>query len=487
MTDSNRLRLTTVRETTLGTTPGSPRFRTARITGESLGFEPVFVQSAELRSDRMNADPIKVNETNQGGINFELSFPVDDSPFSDLIRSAMFSTWVNSPVRDNDGTADSVITAVTAASDTYTVTTGAAFVEGQLVRATGFTNAGNNLIFRAQSGSGATSVVAPASPGLTDETAPPATARLKVVGFQGASGDITATSTGLGSTALDFTTLGLAVGMWVKIGGTAAGDKFATAACNDWARVTAIAATALTLDNLPSGWTTDSGSSKTIKVWFGDYIKNGTTRTSLSIERGFMGQATPTYVLQRGMVAGQWDTSYQTEQIVTGSFNMQGLTGAQDTTSQDASPDAATTNAIMSANVNVGRIAESGVAVASPNFIRSASISMNNNLRMITGVGSVGAVDIGVGECAVTINLETYFGSNALYTKLLAGTVGNINIRTQKDSQAVIDAVPRVTFTGGAPSAGAKNQDVMLPLAGMASYDSLTGAHRIVNRLEYYE
>ncbi|TGV23899.1 hypothetical protein EN811_31160, partial [bacterium M00.F.Ca.ET.168.01.1.1] len=88
--------------------------------------------------------------------------------------------------------------------------------------------------------------------GITDEAAPAAAARMKVVGFQGSSGDITATSTGIGSTTLDFTTLGLTVGQWIKIGGIAAGEQFATAALNTFARITAIAANALTLDNLPA-------------------------------------------------------------------------------------------------------------------------------------------------------------------------------------------------------------------------------------------
>ena len=144
---------------------------------------------------------------------------------------------------------------------------------------------------------------------LTAETAPPGTGRLKVVGFQGASGDITATAGGLGSTSLDFTTLGLAVGQWIKVGGTAAGDRFATAGLNDWARIVAISANALTLDNKPSGWTTDAGTSKTIKVWFGDYIKNGVTKTALTLEKGFLGQDTPTYIALRGMTVNTFEMS----------------------------------------------------------------------------------------------------------------------------------------------------------------------------------
>ena len=39
-----------------------------------------------------------------------------------------------------------------------------------------------------------------------------------------------------------------------------------------------------------------------------------------------------------------------------------------------------------------------------------------------------------------------------------------LNLRTAKDGQAVVISVPRVTFTGVAPAAGGKKQDVMLPL-----------------------
>ncbi|MBN9242431.1 MAG: hypothetical protein J0I98_06525 [Mesorhizobium sp.] len=486
MTDSNRLRMTLVKESTLGATPDTPRMRTMRVTGEGLQYTPNFVNSNEIRSDRMLSDPIKVNEQNSGPINFELSYPVSDSPLSSLLESTMFNSWANTPAFDNDGTADSVVTDAGTTTDTYVVAAnGDDAKAGHLVRATGFTNAANNQVFKVVSATGTTIVGSSLS--LTAETAPPATARLKVVGFQGASADISAAADGLTSSSLDFTTLGLAVGQWIKIGGSAAGDKFATAACNGWARITAIATNALTLDNLPSGWTTDAGTGKTVKVWFGDQLKNGVSRISHTIERGFMGQAVPTYIIQRGMVVGQATLNFTTEQVISGTFTMNGLTGEQTTSALDASPDAETSNPIMSANVNVGRIAESGVAVTSPNFVRSAQLSFNNNLRMITAVGNVGAVDIGVGEFAVDVTLETYFGSNALLAKLLAGTVGNINLRTAKNSQAVILALPRLTFTGGAPSAGSKNTDVMLNLTGSVSKDTLTAASAIINRLEYFE
>lgn len=485
MTESNRVQLATVRESTFGTTPTTPRMRLARFSGEGLKYTPKFVKPTEMRSDRMNVDPVLTNFENQGPVNGEFSYPEADSPTSDFIRSLMWSDWVNTPTYDNDGTADSVVTDAGTTANTYVVASGGASVKvGHLVRATGFTNAANNQIFRAAS-STATTIVGTAL-SLTAETAPPAAAKLKVIGFQGAAADITATATGLGSTLLDFTTLGLAVGMWVKPDSTTAAMGFATAANNVPMRISAIAATALTLDNRPSGWAIDAGTGKTIKVYCGDYIKNGVTRTSLSFERGFLGQTTPNYILQKGMIAGQGEFSAQTEQEITWNFTFSGLTGSNSTTAQDASPDAATTNSIMSANVNVGRIGEGGVAVGTVNPVKTNKITVNNNVRMITAKGNVGSVDIRAGDFDVTVEADAYFGDGTFLNKLLAGTATAYNEWAGINGQMVVWDVPRLTWEDGSPSASGKNTDVTTPLKGMASVESVFNAHLIINRIPFY-
>ncbi len=489
MSDANRLRLSHVREVTLGITPNTPRMRTARLKGETLRFVPAFVNSEEIRDDRQNSDPIKVNELNDGPINGELSWPPHGSPFSDWLESLFANIWVNTPFRDNDGVADSVITAMTGTTDVVTCTTGAAFVASQIAKFTGFTAGANNGVFKCTTGSATVPVFLGA--GFVTEAAPAAAARIKVVGFQGASADLVAVADGITSTLLDFTTLGLAVGQWIKIGGTAAGDKFATAACNGWARITAIAAAKLTLDNLPTGWTTDAGTGQTVKVFYGDQIRNGLLEIGQTLERGFMGQAVPTYIAQRGMMVDQGVFNFVKEQVATWAMTFAGLTGTEGTVSLDSSPDAATTNAIMAAAVNVGRIAENGTIIGGPNFIESIVITIKNNLRMIGGIrsdGLVGAEDIGMGSVDATVNMGTYFGSNVLLAKLFSGVATNINLRIAKNSQAMIWAVPRLTYTDGQANATAKNTDVKLPLTSMASKDTdLTNATILLDRFEYFE
>lgn len=489
MTESNRVQYVGVAETTLGTTPTTPRMLGFRTTGDTLSYRPRTITSDEIRSDRMSADPIIVADDNDGAVNFEMHYPVQGSFLSRLFESAFARAWTNAATFDNDGTADSVITDAGTTTDTYTVASGGTAAKtGHLARATGFTNAANNKVFRVASSTGTTIVGSSLS--LSAEAAPPGTARIKIVGFQGASGDITATSTGLGSTALDFTTLGLAVGMWIKIGGTAAGDKFATAALNAWARITAIAANALTLDNRPTGWTTDAGASKTVKVWFGDHIYNGLTVYGQSIERGFLGQTTPTYILQKGLVVSQLDLRVPAQNKITGTFTFIGMSGAQSTTAQDASPDAAPAIAsypVMAGSVNLSRLTEAGSALSGGNIPTEIQLTLNNNARAIFGVDARAAQNVLLGECSVTGRLNAYFGDNTLLTKLLAGTPAALNSVVTKNGQAVVLQIPRLIYTGGSPTVGGKNQDVVTDMAFQASLDATTNAHIIMDRVEYYE
>ena len=490
MTESNRLRMTWVDEVTPGVPPTTPRMRTVRLTGETLVFKPTFTTSEEIRSDRMNSDPIKTGETNSGPVNTEFSFPVDQTPHSSWLASAFCSPWANTPFRDNDGTPGAAISGITASSGVIAVASGPAFVIGHLARLTGFGVAGNNGLFRIITGSATVPAVGAST--LTDEASPPASARVKVVGFQGAAGDVAAVSDGLTSTALNFTTLGLAVGMWIKVGGTGGAFRFATEGCNGYARVIAISANKLTLDNLPSApvWTADNGAGKTIRVFFGDQLRNGTTKRFGTIERGFMGQATPTYVKQSGMMVDQFQINLESGAVVKATYTFKGLNGASDNTTLDSTPDAATTNGVMSAAVHVGRISDGGSAVTGPNFNKSLQINLNNNAREVMAIrsdGKVGPVDINLGECSVQVQANTYFGSGNTYADYLAGIPTSASSIIAKDGQALVFAIPRMTRTDGSPNASGKNQDVMLPLTAQASFDPLVGAHITLDRLEYVE
>lgn len=486
MTSANLVQLAYVAESSWGVTPETPQMTLLRFTGESLNYDIDYVRSAEITPSRQVLDVVNVGYRASGAINVEMSA----TTFDDFIASVLCRPWTTLPMIVNL-TADTEVSGVTDSSDTFSVAAGgASFKLGHLLRTTGFTNTANNGIFRVAS-STANTVVVGGTPTLVDETAPPLGAKLQVVGFQGVSGDVTATATGLGSTSLDFTTLGLVVGQWVKIGGTATADKFATAALNGWARITAIAANALTLDNRPTGWTTDSGASKTIKVWCGDYLRVGTStdlaQKSFSIEKGFLGQAVPSYVVYSGMVVGQMTMTFRPGAILLGSLEFMGKSGSISTTPLDATPTAATSTDVMNSVSDVGVIAEGGARVVSPNYVQEFSIDIVNTLLQRTGIGSAGLVGIGHGREIVTGKLATYFGDSAQYTKFVTDAESSIACQVGTDGAGYMFTVPRMKFSASSVVAGGTDQDVIADSSYSALYDTTTATSFQVDRLAYYE
>jgi len=473
MTDSNLTRFALIKEATRNTTPSNPTFQIMRDTGVTLTDNNQTVVSDEIRSDRMSGPEILVGRSGAEGFNFEFS----NSHFDDLLVASLLGTRTRIAFKYNNGVADSEITAVTDSSDTYTVNSGGgSFKAGHLAKAEGFTNAANNRIFKVASSTG-TTVVAAGTPTLTDETAPPGTAKLQVIGFEGASGDITATSTGLGSTALDFTTLGLTVGQLVKIGDASnAAFSFATAANNSYARITAIAATALTLDNLPTGWATDAGTGKTIRVFTADYVRVGTALdgNTFTGETTHLGQAAPTYFVDRGLGVNTLTLNAPARDKLSGSVGFIRSGGSEINTAilSGATYVDAPTSQIYNTSGNVARVSENGAVLGSPIYATAFSLNINNNLRELAALGNLEAVDIGKGQCTVTGNFTTYFGSKALYERARNLTDTALLIVFQKDNQAYGFNFPQVQLSAPRSNAAGTNQDVTVDATFNASKSS---------------
>src|SRR5215471_9819425 len=289
---TNRVKLSKVRETTFGVTPANPVFKAVRQTSSSLAANPKTVISAEIRPDAQVTDLILVDEDAGGDVAGEIAFGVADDDFEEALRG----TWSNNP-SIVVATVDTEISDVSATTLTVAAS-GAAFVAAMLTYMSGFLTASNNRLARVSS-STATAIVYPAAT-FTAETAPiPAGATARQVGFEGASGDlaaVTAGGNGLQSTTLDFTTLGLSPGRWVKVGDVDnAGHSFATAADNGFCRISAVTAHQLSFDTVPAGWTADAGTGVALRVFTGDFLVNGSTIRSNTIERQYLDHAPVDY------------------------------------------------------------------------------------------------------------------------------------------------------------------------------------------------
>ncbi len=477
MSDTNRVAIRAIKETALGVPPVAPDLQTLAITGApSLAFAPETVESELIRSDRQLDDLPLVGGEAGGDINSEHAFEVHDL----LLEGAIFNLFQDRYDRkNNEATTD--ITGVTGGTEEVTVTDlGDAPAVDSIVRHTGFSVPANNGFFTVASVTGNTAYVV--NENLEDET-PPSGAQTHEVGVRGAAGDIVATVTpnGISSTVLDFTTLDLQGGDWIKLLG------FDGVPVNDdWVRIAdgGVSTNAILFDTVPTGWGADTPVGS-VDIYFGERLLNGIDRQSYFLEEEFGGTTPddPTYQYFSGMVIDGFTLTAAAQSIATVVFTFSGLTAefSDATTSATGFPtdvggriDAATTLATPPVNVlntssDVGRIARGGSEISGENFVLEASVEIANNLRQLPAVGTIGAVNIGVGQVSVTGSLNTYFDNADLARAVIDNSESSFDLRLEDNvSRAIVIDNPRIKFSEGAPEVPGKNEDVTINLSYQA-------------------
>lgn len=142
MSDTNRVSILYVKETSYGVPPVTPTMKFLRFTGEGLKTEKETVTSDEIRADRQNADVIETGQSVAGDINGEVSLETYDDLFLASIQAAALSAEVDIMT---SGTV-----AVVASTGVFTHSVGWDDVPtaGQSIRIRSMANAGNNGYFK---------------------------------------------------------------------------------------------------------------------------------------------------------------------------------------------------------------------------------------------------------------------------------------------------------------------------------------------------
>jgi hypothetical protein len=450
MSEANRTAHRRIREVTAGVTPNSPAFSELLFTSSAIAYSPESVQDDSISSDRQVLDSQLVGYEVSGEVSHRLRFGALDS----VLESALMSQWVNQPQK--------ATTAYTSAAGTHTVASGgAAFLAGHLVLIEGYDTAANNGVKKVASSTGTTVVT---GAGGTDEPSPTAST-IRVVGFEGGSGVISCGVTPNRLLGTGLNTLGIKVGDWILLGGTAAGNKFSiNAANNGWVRVSAVASGSLTLDSVPTGWAADAGTAKTIRIWLGDTLRNGFEDLPDTIEREMIGEdAVSRYRYFRGC-RYNLNLEVTAKQLMTVSMSVMGMSASRIEASRHAG---ATTVASVEGEVfdgsnNVREIRLGGVPLVNPNIPLSFSIGVDNSWRTRDGVGIVGAAGIKAGTCLVTGNVEAYLGDAALVNYLQDQTYFSVSFPTLAKTlgRGYFWDVPRAKFTDGGEEIEGRDTDI---------------------------
>jgi hypothetical protein len=373
-------------------------------------------------------------------------------------------------------------TAVTATA--YTVPSSTGFVVGRLIFASGFTNPQNNGL-KIVTAVTATSV---SCSGLVAEASPPAGDMIKVVGFDGNTGDITFFASGgvtsLRSTTLTLTGLGLIGGEMVYIGGDDVTRRFDTAANNGWAEVVSVTANEIVLKGMDGVQVTDTGAGKQIRMFIGDVMKNEATQ-DLQIKKSFCFERK----LSSGMfqyINGSMPNTISIDMALNEKLkcNMAflAMTSQVDSTAKAGTRPALVNDELLDTASRVSRLRlyNEDTNQVIMRHISSASITINNNLKEIGGIGYAGPVDFVPGTFAVEGSLQGYFTNPSALEAVKNNNTVSLSFAGVAKNKGIVINIPCFQLGEGTANVE-KNAEITLPLSAMAV------AHPILNHTLMYQ
>jgi len=288
--DSNSTGLAFAEEETLGVLPATPVWYPLEPNGyDDFGGETKLLARNPINPSRQRKKGVITDLDAKGGFGQDLT----QNNTLRLLQGFFFANLREKTTNIAMGGTTVAIASVVASTKTIAIaSTGASYLASDLILASGFTDTANNGLKSVASSTGTTVVI---NETATDETST-ATAKIQKVGYVFGSGVATIVVSGTyprlvrGSGSKDFTTFGLRVGEWVFIGGDSAGLKFANANNNGFARIRAIAATYIEFDKTTATMTADSGTGKTVQMFYGNILMNendpdNIVRRSYNLER----------------------------------------------------------------------------------------------------------------------------------------------------------------------------------------------------------
>lgn len=482
--DSNVTGLAIAEEASLKTLPGSPVWYEQEPNSYSdFGGDFSTVARAPINASRQSKKGKLVDLDASGGFNVDLT----KSNMLRLLQGFFFAdAREKASTKPLNGTAVA-ITNVDGVGEDYEAASGlGVFGAGDLVLASGFTNAENNGL-KLVSSAAATSLVV--SSNLVAET-PPADAKIETVGFQFPTGDadlVAATSTcSLTTSVTDLTTLGLTPGEWVFIGGDSAATKFTNTNAG-YARIKLISANEIIFDDATFTPASETGTTKTIQMFFGTVLRNEKDtalikRRSYNIERqlGQDNDGVQSEYLE-GAVANEFtlnipqadklnaDLSF----VALDNTHRSGLEGLKSGTRVPAATEDAynTSSDIYRIKLSVVDDTTFGEA-ALFGYVSEASIVINNNVSPNKAVAVLGAFDVSAGNFDVSGSITAYFSEVAAVAAVRNNSDVSLNfIAAQKNAGFIYD-IPLLGLGGGRLNVE-KDNPITIPLEMSASENAL--------------
>lgn len=363
---------------------------------------------------------------------------------------------------------------------------------GTLIKTRNFTTAANNGIWEVDSGGDTTNTVVTSAP--SDETPGNTTgARFDVCGFRGATGDITWTDSGgestLGSTALDFTDLGLSVGQFIHIGGTTSTNQFTTGV--GYGRIVSIAATAIVLDKMAGDLVgaDDTGSGKRIDLLYGRFYRNVTVDDSdfleqyLTVEGAFYDLQNPSgtgdeYEYLTAALCNSLSVTMPLRAKSTMSVGLISKDAPAPTTSRKAgasTPAEPAGETLYGSASDIVRLRlteydETGLST----YFKSMTLTIGNGVSREDVLGQLDAPFMNIGNFEVNGEATLVFTDSGVSTAIRNNETVTMDWILKNDDAGVAFDLPSMTLGGGGKDYPA-NESININIAGEVFKDATLG------------
>jgi hypothetical protein len=318
--------------------------------------------------------------------------------------------------------------------------------------------------------------------GLSAEASPPAAAKLRVVGFQCAVGELELTIPvgdypRLTASTTDLTTLGITPGEWIYVGGDATVTHFTNN--QGYARVDEITAGYMVLGKTSWVPVVEAGGAKTIQLYFGTVIKNEEdpdliVETSFQFERtlgrdedGTMSQ----YI--EGCIANELTLNVAQADKVTSDMSFVACDGKTRSGSEglkDGTRPSLVKSDAYNTSSDVRRLAFSIVDEAAPLFVYATdlTITINNNASGAKAIGTIGNFAINIGMFDVGGSVTAYFQDVRAINSVRDNADVTMDLILAKNNTGMAWDVPLLAL-GNGMLAVEQDQAITVPLDTMAA------------------
>lgn len=289
-----------------------------------------------------------------------------------------------------------------------------------------------------------------------------------------------------GGTGRSFKEFGLIPGEWICVGGDGTDQSFATAANNGLKRVRIIENDALTFDKSTTAMVTDTGTGKTIRIFFGRVIKNElgdlVVRRSYQLERslGAPDTAQPTQIQSEyltGSIPNEFSMTVQQADKVTASLSFMSRDHETRTGVEGFKAGERPTLVDADAFNSTSHVARISLAVVDPAneaptdlfaFIMDMTLSINNNVTANKAIKFLGAFDNTAGTFEVSAELNAYFADVAAIATVRDNADVTLDLTLAQANKGITLDLPLVSL-GNALANVEQDAAIMIPITADAA------------------